>query len=145
MTTAQGIIDDILSRLRSMGQFAEVHFGSNQVSGSLPRANVELLGEQSRQADDDATTWRQLRLAVVISTAGHSQASALGRAMELCDQVRQALRLDRFRGGRAVDLPWGMATEFKGQTLDPSAKPPGCRLRLEMNCHFETSEKPDAT
>lgn len=144
MTKPQGIIEDILGRLRGMGQFAEVHFGSGQAGGGLPRANVELLEEQSRQADDGPAIWRRLRLAVVISTAGHSQAMALGRAMELGDQVRQALLQDRFRGGRAQDLPWGMATEFAGQTLDPSAKPPSCRLRLEVNCHMESSEEPDA-
>jgi len=140
--TSSGILQDIVSTLRSSGEFALVTLGRTDDQAQVPRAHVLYEGQDTFQSDDTPDSrWGRLRARVIVHTRCGSAAEGLGRANDLCDSAGRSLLDDAFRGQRCRDLPIGCATEIGAIEVVAGIKRPEVEISLDVRCHFEIEDE----
>ncbi|MFA6133385.1 MAG: hypothetical protein WC869_05135 [Phycisphaerae bacterium] len=137
------ILGDIVSALRSSGQFSLVTLGPAREATTIPRAAVCLEGLDFFPADDERTAqWARLRVRVVLHTRSQSPTRSNEREIEICQAAATAILADPYRGGRCADLPIGRSSE--AGRFDPApATPKGNEVEASftLRCHFVAQEE----
>lgn len=136
------ILQDIVSALRSSGEFQLVTLGRVDDETRIPRAHVLCEGQDVFQSDDTpASQWARLRVRIVVRTRSASDGDGLSRAHDLCESARESLLSDVFRNQQCRDLPIGRATEIGSTEVVGGMKQPVAEMAFDVRCHFEIEDE----
>jgi hypothetical protein len=140
-STVNDILDDLVSTLRTSGNFKLVTLGEAGSTTVIPRASVLYEGLEVFPADDSASTqWTRLKAKIHIRTRSNDTSEATKRCSELCEEAASDLLDDPYRNEKCKDLPVGRATEVSSAEPRGNLKHPEVEIHLDVRCHFESEE-----
>jgi hypothetical protein len=139
------ILTSVVSALEGCGLLRTVRLGAGPrpedvPMSQLPGCFVEYGGTDEFPSAGDGELFSVVRFRAVLVVKGQEEAGRIQSAMQLANDVKDALMVDRFRSGLAAYGPAQKPTEFGQATVSPKFAHPFTVIEIEGSCGFYGSE-----
>ncbi len=140
-----GIVNGVVATLASSGLVKLARLGGGPKPEDLPAAQlpacfVEYLGTDEFPLAGDDEVFCIVRFRLVLVVKGSDEPARIESAVKLANDVKDALMVDRYRGGLAAFGPAQKPTEFGAGAVSPRVSHPFTAVEVDASCGYYTSE-----